>query len=151
MMMIKQIILGRVLPLGAAGFFLHSSASPIKPALAAFEAASSALAGESADHTDANFPGAVQPQVDAIPTPDKVKKSFSSAISNIFSGGNKTQAQAQLDGIINDVKYHGHPPDPGPTPQPSPQQNAQQPARATKGKSEGPEVKLTKAGKHQGG
>src|SRR6185312_5974506 len=127
------------------------SVSPIKPALNAFEAATSALAGESSEHVDADFPGAVQPQVNAIPTPDNIKKSFSSALSNIFSGSNKTQAQSQLDGIINDVKYHGHAPDQAPTPSPS-QQNAQQPVQAPKGsKSEGPEVKLTKTGKHHGG
>ena len=56
-MMIKQLIIGRVLPLGLAGLFLQSSVSPIRPALNAFAAATDALAGRSSDHVEANFPG----------------------------------------------------------------------------------------------
>ena len=73
-MMIKQLIIGRVLPLGLAGLFLQSSVSPIRPALNAFAAATDALAGRSSDHVEANFPGtAGAPPVQLPSSPEDVK------------------------------------------------------------------------------
>lgn len=127
-----KLLLGRLLPMGAAGLLLKSSISPIKPALAAFRAATDALAGESTAHVDANFPGAdgTQPPQLAVPSAKGVLGSL------LGKSDREAQAKAELERVIADVKYHGHPP-----------ADVQQPKRSHTPppaivKKHGPEVKL---------
>ena len=134
-----KLLLGRLLPLGATAFLLKSSFSPIKPALAAFGAATDALAGQSTAQVDANFPGAdgSSPQVQ-VPTAGSVR----GALGSLFGDGQSEQAKAELDRVIADVKYHGHPPEPVPQPA-KPKPPARAKAKPHPAKKKGAEVDLT--------
>jgi hypothetical protein len=71
------LLFGRLVPLGMTGAFLQTSYSPIRPALNAFRAATSALSGEAVNNSGAGG---------LVPTGD---------------------ARMQLDQIIADVKAKG--------------------------------------------
>ena len=132
-----KLLLGRLMPLGAAAFLLKSSVSPIKPALNAFAAATDALAGQSTSHVDANFPGAdgSMPQV-SVPR-------VQGLLGSLFHNDQSAQAKAELDQVIADVKYHGHPPES--VPQPAHKSGATMPVLPTK---KGPELKLRHLKQH---
>ena len=103
--MIGKLLLGRVLPMGAAALLLKSSYSPIQPALAAFGAATNALAGHSADDSGAHFDEAAQAMQGQIQQAQS--GGIKGMLENLFGGSHPDQAKKQLDAIIANVKSHG--------------------------------------------
>lgn len=139
--MIAKLFFGRVLPMGAAALLLKSSYSPIQPALAAFGAATNALAGQGADDSGAHFDQAAQDMQGQIQQAQR--GGLEGVIHNLFGGGSHPdQAKQQLDAIINNVKNRGElPPEPGDHPRAS--QPAQAPAKR-KGASAAPSSRRKK-------
>jgi len=109
-----KVLLGRVLPIGAAAALLASSASPLQPALAAFTHAANALGGaQSEDTSDLQMPD--EASVNAAIAGGggfSLKKMFSS----LFGPSESDKAKAQLDQIIANVKGRSAGGQPGLTP-----------------------------------
>jgi len=116
--MIKALMF-RVLPAGAAAALLFSSASPLKPALHAFESAGNALGGDDAVNTsDIAFPdeAAVNSAVGggwANRGGDSGGFSLGKMLKNLFGPSNSDRARSQLAEIIAGVKANSQAPIPG--------------------------------------
>ena len=102
-----RVFLGRIVPLGLTVLLLRSSFSPIKPALAAFSAATNALTGERSTDSGAAFPAAGQP-------PPTSLGGLQGLLSSLTTSTPRPDAKAQLDEVIKHVKERGTPPRPSP-------------------------------------
>ena len=120
--MIKTLLF-RVLPAGAAAALLFSSASPLKPALRAFESAGNALGGDEAVNTaDIAFPD--EASVNSAIGGGWAGRgggssggfSLSKFVKSLFGPSNSERAHAQLAEIIAGVKANAQGPVPGTAP-----------------------------------
>lgn len=135
--MIIKLLVGRVLPLGAAAMLLKSSYSPIQPALAAFGAATNALSGDASDDSGAHFDQLAQDAQGQIAAAQG--GGIKGALENLFGhSSHPDQAKKELDAIIEHVKGGGRGPDDSPSPADHPQPGqAAQPAGNRKGSKSG--------------
>ncbi len=107
-----KVLLGRVLPMGAAIALLSSSASPLRPALSAFTHAANALGGaQSEDTSDVQMPDEASVNA-ALGEMGSGGFSLTKMFKNLFGPSESDKAKAQLDQIIANVKgrsAHGQP------------------------------------------
>ncbi|HEY3451123.1 MAG TPA: hypothetical protein VGK67_32495 [Myxococcales bacterium] len=99
-----KVLLGRVLPMGAAIALLSSSASPLRPALNAFTHAANALGGaQNVDTSDVVMPDEESVNA-AIGGAASGGFSLGKMFQNLFGPSESDKAKAQLDQIIASVK-----------------------------------------------
>jgi hypothetical protein len=112
-----KVLLGRILPAGAAAALLFSSASPLKPALRAFESAGNALGGnDTADTSDIVMPDEASVQKalgQGMGGFSGGGFSITKMLHNLFGPSDSDRAKAQLQAIIAGVKGNAQGPAPG--------------------------------------
>jgi hypothetical protein len=128
--MMLRVFLGRIVPLGLTILLLRSSFSPIQPALAAFAAATRALAGEASTDSGAAFPGG-----GATPPPQTLGGLRGLLASLTGSSPPPPDAKAQLDEVIRHVKERGSLPRPEPVHSPHSPDAAPPPRRGSRSRA----------------
>ncbi|MGC4121826.1 MAG: cyclic nucleotide-binding domain-containing protein [Myxococcales bacterium] len=99
-----KVLLGRVLPIGAAIALLSSSASPLSGALNGFAHAANALGGaQNEDSSDMTMPDEASVNA-AIGQVGTGGFSLTKMFKNLFGNSESDKAKAQLDQIIANVK-----------------------------------------------
>lgn len=147
-----KVLLGRVLPVGAAAALLASSASPLQPALSAFTHAANALGGaQSEDTSDLQMPDEASVQAAIGGGVGAEGFSLSKMFKNLFGPSESDKAKAQLDQIIANVKGRSAGGQPGITPDGQVAAGKAGKARAPGGKAAGGKATAIPQGAKQPG